>query len=348
MKIGIVVNDVDTEVAAAATTVISRAAVARKHDVYMIGVGDLTYYSEGRIGAVARKAPPRAAESNARFVEAVQGKRAKRSRVFLDELDVLYLRYNPVEDKGGRMWEQDTGIVFGQIAMRQGVLVLNHPYTLVSATNKTYLEQFPEAIRPRSIITRSVEEIQRFYEEQDGCIVVKPVHGYGGQDVYLLKRDATNLKQIVESLGRSSYIIAQEYLEAASEGDIRLFLVNGHPLQSEGKYAALRRVNKSDDFRSNLSAGAKPHKADVTAKILEIAEIVRPRLLADGLFEVGIDIVGDKLVEINVISAGGLNAAGKLEGVDFGGEVIRAIERKVGYRRHYGDRIGNLELAVMD
>jgi glutathione synthase len=348
MKIGIVVNDVDTEMATAATTVIARAAVARKHEVHMIGVGELTYYSEGRIVALARKAPPRAAESNQRFVDAVQGKRAKRSRVFLDELDVLYLRYNPVEDAGGRMWEQDTGITFGQIAMHQGVLVLNHPYTLVSATNKAYLEQFPEAIRPRSIITRSVEEIQSFHREQNESIVVKPVHGYGGQDVYLLKGEATNLKQIVESLSRSSYIIAQEYLPAGRDGDIRLFLVNGRPLQCEGKYAAVRRVNDSGDFRSNLSAGAKPHKAEITEKLLEIADIVRPRLLADGLFEVGIDIVGDKLVEINVISAGGLNAAGRLEGVDFGAEVIRAIERKVTHKRHYGDRIGNLELAVMD
>lgn len=342
------VNDVDTEVPPAATTVIARAAAARGHTVYMIGVGELTYRSEGGIEAAARRARTRGIDSNADFLTAVQGKGAKRERIGCGDLDVLYLRYNPVEEPGGRMWEQDSGILFGQLAMRQGVIVLSHPDTLSFALNKMYLEHFPEAIRPRTVVSRSFEEIERFYHEQDRRIVLKPVHGYGGQDVYLLKGNATNLKQLVESIGRSSFVVAQEYLPAAKDGDLRLFLFNGKPLQRDGKYAALRRVNDTGDFRSNLSAGGKPYKAEITDKVLEIAEIVRPRLVADGLFDVGIDIVGDKLVEINPISSGGLNAAGQLEGVDFGEEVVSAIERKVFYRRHYGDRIGNRELAVLD
>ena len=76
--------------------------------------------------------------------------------------------------------------------------------------------------------------------------------------------------------------------------------------------------------------------------------MLRPRLLADGLFEVGVDIVGDKLVEINTISSGGLNAASRLEGADFGAEIIRAIERKVRYRALYGAHLDNRALAVLD
>lgn len=348
MKIGFVVNDVDTEVVPAATTVLAHAAAALGHTVYMGGVGDLTYYSDGRIAATARKAPPRAAESKEAFLKTVQGRKAKRSQVLWDDLDVVWLRYNPMEEPTSPMWEQDAGIAFGQAAVNQGALVLNHPYTLAFAVNKMYLEHFPEVIRPKTVITRSTEEILRFYEEQDRKIVVKPAHGYGGKDVYLLKGDITNLKQIAESINRSTYIIAQEYLPEAKDGDVRLFLVNGKPLRCEGRYAALRRVNATGDFRSNMTAGGKPYKAEVTDRMLEIAEIVRPRLLADGLFFVGIDIVGDKLVEINTMSAGGLNAAGRLEGVNFGKEVIRAIERKVSYRKHYGDRISNRDLAVLD
>src|SRR5690606_6474913 len=128
---------------------------------------------------------------------------------------------------------------------------------------------------------------------------------------------AANLRQIVESLAREGYIVAQEYLPDATSGDTRLFLFNARPLQVDGHYAALRRVNENGDFRSNLTAGGRPRKAEITDRMLEIAEIVRPRLLADGIFDVGLDIVGDKLVEINAMSAGGLNAAGELEGVDF-------------------------------
>ncbi len=97
-----------------------------------------------------------------------------------------------------------------------------------------------------------------------------------------------------------------------------------------------------------MTAGGRPEHAEITPRMLEIAEAVRPRLLADGIFDVGLDIVGDKLVEINAISAGGLNAAGKLEGVNFGQEVVRLIERKVAHRRLYGQQLRNRALAVME
>lgn len=348
MKIGIVVNDVDTERPTAATTVIARAMARAGHAVYMIGVGELTYHSDGRISALGRKAPRDGAESQDAFIAAIQQEDWPRTTIQTGDLDVLYLRYNPVEELANRPWEVDAGIVFGQMAVLHGVIVLSHPYTLSYAVNKMYLEQFPESVRPRSIITRSFEEVRRFYEEQDRRIVLKPVRGYGGQDVYLLDRDDTNMKQIVGSLARSSYIIAQEYLPAARDGDIRLFLFNGKPLVVDGKYAALRRVNAEGDFRSNMTAGGKPAKAEITPRIVEIAEAVRPRLVADGIFDAGIDIVGDKLVEINAISAGGLNAAGRLEGVDFGPAVVELIERKVEYRRKYGQQLRNRELAVME
>lgn len=348
LTIGILVNDVDTEMPAAATTVIARACARAGHTVHMIGVGDLTYRSDGSVSAISRKAPRDGADSQEGFLAAVQGADAPRVPVETGTLDVLYLRYNPVEDEGDRPWESDAGILFGQMAVLQGVIVLSHPFTLPYAVSKMYLEHFPESVRPRTIITRSYDEVRRFFDEQKRRIVLKPLRGYGGKDVFLLDRDDTNMKQIVEAICRSSYLIAQEYLPAAKDGDIRLFLFNGKPLVVDGKYAALRRVNASGDFRSNMTAGGKPDKAEITPRILEIAEAVRPRLLADGIFDAGIDIVGDRLVEINAISAGGLNAAGRLEGVDFGAAVVELIERKVAHRRKYGAQLRNRALAVMD
>ena len=348
MRIGFVVNDVDTEVPTAATTVMAHTAAAMGHRVYMIAVGALTYRSDGTVCAVGRLAPLGGGTDQAEFLAAIQADEAERSTIAATDLDVLYLRYNPVEDAESRPWEYDAGIVFGQMAVRQGVLVLSHPYTLAYAVNKMYLEHFPEDIRPKTVITRNYEEIVRFHDQQDGRVVVKPLRGFGGKDVYLIEEEASNLRQIVESISRDSYVIAQEYLPAASEGDTRVFLFNGKPLLCDGHYAAIRRVNETGDFRSNLSAGGVPKKAEITPRILEIAEIVRPRLLADGIFDAGLDVVGDKLVEINAISSGGLNAAGKLEGVNFGEEVIRLIERKVSYRRRYGAQLRNRALAVMD
>lgn len=346
MRIGFVVNDVDTEMPTAATTLMAWTAARMGHTVHMIGVGELTYQVDGSISGLGR--PAAEARDQATFLAAVQGRQAPRETISCTDLDVLYLRYNPVESAGEAMWEQDAGMAFGQLAVHQGVIVLSHPYTLPYAVNKMYFQHFPETVRPRTIITRSVEEILDFHRREGRKIVLKPMHGYGGKDVYLLGEDVTNIKQIVETISRTSYVIAQEFMPAATRGDVRLFLLNGRPLMKDGRYAAIRRVNSSDDFRSNMSAGGKPKKARVTKRMLEIAEAVRPRIVADGLFFVGLDIVGDRLVEINTMSAGGLNAASVLEGVNFGEEVIGAIERKVAFRAAYGDRITNQQLATMD
>ena len=144
-----------------------------------------------------------------------------------------------------------------KVAMQQGVIVLNHPDTLFDCQNKMYFQHFPEVVRPRTLITRRADDVQRFYEEQNHRIVIKPLQGSGGKDVFLLKEKATNLQSIVDAVARNGYVIAQEYLPQASEGDVRLIVMNGRTLQHEGKYLAVRRRNAEGDFRSNISAGGR-------------------------------------------------------------------------------------------
>lgn len=113
-----------------------------------------------------------------------------------------------------------------------------------------------------------------------------------------------------------------------------MFLMNGKPLQVNGKDAAFRRRNETSDMRSNVSAGGSVVPEKINDQMLEIAEIVRPKLIADGMFLVGLDIVGDKLMEVNVFSPGGLGISEKLYEENFAGAVIEEIERKVGVRKH--------------
>jgi glutathione synthase len=348
MRILFVVNDVDTEVDRAATTVLATAACRRGHDVYMAGVRELEYFRDGRVGATARRGLGAEVESQQQFLDAVQGEDALRMNISTEDLDVIWLRYNPSEEVHENAWAQHAGILFGQAALEHGVVVLNHPYSLSWAIDKMYFQQFPEIVRPSAIITRSYQRVREFHEAHGGRIVVKPLSGYGGSDVFLVGEDASNLRQIVESVGRSGYIVAQEYLPAAADGDTRLFMVNGKPMEVDGKYAAVRRLAGAGDFRSNMSAGGRPEIPNVDEAMLRLASIVGPKLVKDGIFFAGLDIVGDKLVEINTISAGGLNIAGKLQGRDFGSPVIDAVERKVFYKRHYGEHIRNIELATLD
>ena len=275
-------------------------------------------------------------------------KKQKYERIAVDDLDVLVLRNDPSTDMGLRSWAQSSGIIFGRAAMRHGVIVLNDPNGLAKAMNKMYFQLFPEQVRPRTLITRDRDEIKRFAKEEGENIVLKPLQGSGGTGVFLVRKDdLSNLNQMIEAVSRDGYVIAQEYLPAASEGDTRLFLMNGQPFRYKGKYAAFRRVRTGDDIRSNIHAGGKLRQAEISDMHLKIAEIVRPKLVQDGMFLVGLDIVGDKLMEINVFSPGGLGSAQKFEKVNFSHAVIIALERKVEYMSYYRRNFDNVEMSSL-
>jgi glutathione synthase len=250
---------------------------------------------------------------------------ARKEWIAVDDFDVLLLRSNPAAQTP---WAQHAGIHFGRIAMGRGCIVLNDPSGLSRAMTKLYLRGFPEFVQPRTLVTRSNERIEAFGREQ-GAMVLKPLMGYGGRGVFVVgPADMKNLDGIIWAIARDGYVIAQEYLPAAAEGDTRLFLMNGVPLRVDGRHAAFRRIRSGGDVRSNVHAGGRIRNANVDAKMLEIAEAVRPRLVEDGMFLVGLDIVGDKLLEINVFSPGGLGNASRLEDVDFTLAVVEALERK--------------------
>ncbi|MFC2119932.1 glutathione synthase [Bacteroidota bacterium] len=348
MRIGFMVNEVSTEQTGYSTTRLAMAAINRGHESWIIGSGDFAYDVDEKIHARARSAPKKKYNSSDVYLADLQGKKAIRERIVVDDLDVLMLRNDPSTDTGYRSWAQSSGIIFGRAAMRHGVIVLNDPNGLAKAMNKMYFQLFPEEVRPRTLITRDRDEIKKFAKDEGGNIVLKPLQGSGGTGVFLVKNDDMgNLNQMIEAVSRDGYIIAQEYLTAAADGDTRLFLMNGLPLKYKGKYAAFRRVRTGDDMRSNIHAGGKLRQAEITDSHLRLAEIVRPKIVNDGMFLVGLDIVGDKLMEINVFSPGGLGSAQKFEKVNFSHAVIESLERKVAYMTYYKRRFDNVEMATL-
>ncbi len=233
------------------------------------------------------------------------------------EIDVLMLRNDPSID-AETPWAMEAGILFGREAVKRGVIVLNDPDSLGRAINKLYFQSFPVEARAETLITKHDSDIKAFAKAHQGNIILKPLQGSGGSGVFKLDaKSKSNLNQIIEAIGRDGYIIAQAYVPAAKKGDIRFFLMNGHPLQVGGKYAALRRVASPDDIRSNIHAGGKAEAVEIGETELRVAEMIRPKLVADGMFLVGIDIVGDKILEVNVFSPGNLNSCSRLAGVDF-------------------------------
>lgn len=350
MKLGFIVNDIQTEMGKYTSTHLAIAATNLGHEVWYMGVADLAYEPDEKAHAYARRVPDKKYRSGDAYLDALKNKKFHAERISIDELDVLLLRNDPAVDVNTRTWARLAGINFSRLAMRHGVIVLNDPNGLAQAVNKMYLQTFPEEVRPRTLITRNRSEIKNFITQQDGWAVLKPLAGSGGRNVFLVNpQSCANINQMIESVATEGYIIVQEYLPEAVTGDTRLFLMNGLPLKCKGHYAAFHRVRQSrdNDFRSNMTAGAEAEKVVVTDEMLHLSELVRPKLIQDGMFLVGLDIVGNKLMEINVFSPGGLVGLEKIEGVPFSHEVIHAIEHKVEYRQQNQQSFNNIEIATL-
>src|SRR6478735_8917413 len=282
MRIGFVVNDVQTEQAEYTTTRLALAATTMGHEAWLIGVGDFVHHADGVVGASARAASGKAYRSGESYLANLQGAKGKQERIVVDELDVLMMRNDPADDATDRPWAVASGILLAQLGVTRGVLVVNDPFSLANAINKAYFQHFPENVRPRTLISRDHAELADFVQSIGGSAVVKPLQGSGGASVFKVSpREGANLNQMLEAISRDGYIVAQEYLAEAAKGDVRVFVMNGVPLQVAGRYAAFRRVNTAADLRSNMHVGGKAKKVKMTDAVLAVCEAVRPKLIAD-------------------------------------------------------------------
>ena len=351
MLIAFFVNTMEDEYENYTTTLLAHEASRRGHDVCYITPEDFVFGVDDRMRAHARFVPngkqPRR-RTLGKFFKDIQSVAEQTTLVDITDIDVLMLRNDPSDDAGERPWAVDVGVQFGRRAAREGVLVLNDPGGLSEAANKLYFQSFPREVRAETLITRFPSDIKEFAKKHDGNVVLKPLQGSGGEGVFLLTgKSGSNLNQIIEAVSRDGYVIAQAYVPGAEKGDIRLFLMNGWPLHLDGKFAAMRRVAGKGDIRSNIHAGGSAKAVRITERELMVAERIRPKLVEDGMFLVGIDIIGDTILEVNVFSPGNLGSASEMAGVNFAEMILASIERKLEISREFPGHFGNRRLAVM-
>ncbi|MCL6699627.1 glutathione synthetase [Sphingomonas sp. NSE70-1] len=347
MQIAFFINDLEREHAGYTTTVLAHQAAIRGHQVCYVTPSDFALRSDDSLWVHARRMPKRKYKDREDFFETLKSARVKAEPIDMAEIDVLMLRNDPSID-AETPWAMEAGILFGREAVKRGTIVLNDPDSLGRAINKLYFQSFPSEARAETLISKHAADIKAFAKEHRGNIILKPLQGSGGSGVFKLDaKSKDNLNQIIEAIGRDGYIIAQAYVPAAKKGDIRFFLMNGKPLQIGGKYAALRRVASADDIRSNIHAGGKAEAVEIGETELRVAELIRPKLVADGMFLVGIDIVGDKILEVNVFSPGNLGSCSRLAGVDFSEPILDAIERKVTIAEQNPQSFDNRHLAIL-
>jgi glutathione synthase len=182
-------------------------------------------------------------------------------------------------------------------AKREGARVFNDPIALREHPEKLAILEFPEFIAP-TLVTRDASDIRRFHAEHRD-IILKPLDGMGGMGIFRVKDDGLNLGSITETLNKegAQTVMVQKYLPAIKDGDKRVLVIGGKPVPY-----CLARIPQGDEVRGNLAAGGKGEARPLTQADWDIANALGPVLATRGLLLVGLDVIGDKLTEINVTS----------------------------------------------
>jgi glutathione synthase len=295
---------------------IAAEALDRGHDVLFVEPWDFGVEPSARV--VARSHHLSGPLGREEIVRLLAERKAPRVHAALDRFDVLLLRTNPL----------NPGVLaFATLARRLGVIVHNDPSTLVLTGHKGYLAAMPEVPRPATLVTRSRTAATLFAAKIPSGVVVKPARSSGGRGVSLVvnprQRGRFEAAFELARVAGDAFVVVQEYLPEAEHGEKRLVWLKGELI---GGY---RRERAPGEFRHNLTCGGLPLPCEIEASDLEIAGRVSPRLLADGVWLAGLDVIGQRLIEVNTLNPGGMHFGDRLGGTRMASRIVRTLEGEV-------------------
>ncbi|MFZ5478996.1 MAG: glutathione synthase [Myxococcota bacterium] len=290
------------------TFMLMKESTTRGWDVAWCTPGDL-YAQDGRAHARAQ----RVATTPAGFATGEWGDGP------LDDYDLVWMRKDP---------PFDMEYIFATYLLDMTrALVLNRPSAIRSLNEKLYAFLYRD-LQPPTLVARDMNRLAAFAREHDR-VVLKPWDGNGGRGVLVTSGTDPNLRAMLELLtgeGRRA-ILAQRYVPEIVKGDKRVILVDGEPV------GAMLRVPSGADHRGNMHVGATVHATTLDDADRRICDSIGPRLVAEGLVFVGIDVIGGYLTEINVTSPTGIQEINRLDGVRIEAMVLDAAVRRLAEAR---------------
>lgn len=242
--------------------------------------------------------------------------------IALQELDVILMRKDP---------PFDTEFIYAtymlERAEEKGTLIVNKPQSLRDCNEKLFTAWFPE-LTPDTLVTRNAAQLKAFHKEHTD-VILKPLDGMGGASIFRLKPEDANVSVVIETLTEhgTRFCMAQNYLPAIKDGDKRVLVVDGEPVPY-----CLARIPAQGETRGNLAAGGRGEAQPLSESDWAIARKVAPVLKEKGLIFVGLDIIGDRLTEINVTSP---TCAREIEAafpISVTGMLMDAIEKRLANR----------------
>lgn len=231
-----------------------------------------------------------------------------------DEVSAVFIRTDPPFDNDYLMhtWLLDR--------LPESIPVINKPSAVRTVNEKIWATQFYD-LMPLTMVTRHKDLALKFIQTHGECII-KPTDGFGGASVFKVNPQDSNTRVIIETmtLNETQEVILQKFIPEAALGDKRILLLNGEIL------GAVLRVHSEQDHRNNFLSGGKPRATEITLRDQEIVARLKPQLQALGLYFVGIDIMGDYLIEVNVTSPTCLQEMNRLYNSQLEDQVIDFVQ----------------------
>jgi len=311
LRIGVVMDPVERiDIEKDTTFVLMLEAQQRGHEIFFMGIDDM-FLRGGTPHGRYRRLDLARAKPHYRLGEVSTGA--------LEDFDSVWMRKDPPFDIKFFFATHVLSLID-----ETRCFLLNNPKGLREANEKLYALRFPEQI-PQTLVASDIDTLKAFMEELGGEMIIKPLDGCGGSGVFYLRDQDRNTNAILEAAtdnGRR-LIMAQRYLPEIRQGDKRIIVLNGEPL------GAVLRVPLETETRGNIHVGGQCVKTDVTERDQEICAALAPLLRADGLYFVGLDVIGNYLTEVNVTSPTGIQEVNALNGVQLESQVVDFVEQQV-------------------
>ncbi|WP_417762408.1 glutathione synthase [Shewanella sp.] len=312
IKLGIVMDPIaDINIKKDTSFAMLLAAQSRGYELFYMEMADLAMV-QGEARAYMRKLTVRQ-DANDWFTL------ADAQELPLSELDVILMRKDP---------PFDTEFIYATYMLERaeeaGTLIVNKPQSLRDANEKLFTAWFNE-FTPITLVTRDAKRLRAFHQAH-GDVILKPLDGMGGASIFRLKQDDANVGVIIETLTDHGqrYAMAQKYIPEIVDGDKRILVVDGEPMPY-----CLARIPQKGETRGNLAAGGSGRAQPLSDSDWKIANAIAPELKKRGLIFVGLDVIGDKLTEINVTSPTCVREIEAAFDVDIIGKLMDAIERRI-------------------
>jgi len=316
IKLGILMDPIaDINIKKDSSFAMLMAAQSRGYELYYLEMNDL-YLENGHTYARVRSLSVKQDPQDWYQLSNEQ-------EIKLSDLDVLLMRKDP---------PFDTEFIYATYLLERaedyGLLVVNKPQSLRDCNEKLYTAWFAD-LTPATLVTRRSDKIRQFYQQHNDMIL-KPLDGMGGASIFRVKQGDPNVGVIIETLTQheSVYAMAQAFVPDISNGDKRILIVDGQPMPY-----CLARIPAKGETRGNLAAGGRGEARPLSETDWAIANTIGPKLKEKGLIFVGLDVIGDKVTEINVTSPTCIKEIEAAFDIDITGALMDAIEVRLAQKK---------------